>query len=226
MGGFLVKESKAGLNKSTIKFLRGISLSNIFEWYEYFESKYAPESKLTKEEFDDIFSPILNDTEVFYHRFEVYDRADFYEALNAMTMFSKGEFNTKIKSLYNIYDVDGSGEIDKDELKVFLKSGILGLCRMLSLSIPLDNEITSFAYNCFKQMDTDRSGSIEYDEFEFWIRNSDEIQDFLLVYTGQQTMDRAQKRYNTLLEGYKEAFNAVCIEFMGENYATTDSLKK
>ena len=45
------------------------------------------------------------------------DKADFYEALAAMTMFSKGEFNTKILSLYKIYDVDGSGEIDRDELK-------------------------------------------------------------------------------------------------------------
>lgn len=75
-------------------------------------------------------------------------------------------------------------------------------------------------------MDEDGSGSIEYDEFEHWIRNSDEIQDFLLKYTGQQTMDRAIKRYNELLISYKEAFEEVCIEFMGENYATVISLRK
>ena len=74
-------------------------------------------------------------------------------------------------------------------------------------------------------MDEDHSGSIDYDEFEHWIRNSDDIQDFLLMYTGQQTMDRAKKRYNHLLTSYSDAFNEVCIEFMGENYATTDSLK-
>lgn len=61
----------------------------------------------------------------------------------------------------------------------------------------------------FKQMDEDGSGDIEYDEFEYWIRNSDEIQDFLLRYTGQQTMDRAKKRYMELLDKYKEAFEEV-----------------
>ena len=109
-----------------------------------------------------------------------------------MTMFSKGEFNTKIMSLYKIYDTDGSGEIDRDELKKFLRSGILGLCKILSIPLPYENEITTFAYAWFRQMDVDHSGSIEYNEFEDWIRNSDEIQDFLLKYTGQQTMDRAK----------------------------------
>jgi hypothetical protein len=75
-------------------------------------------------------------------------------------------------------------------------------------------------------MDDDGSGSIEYDEFETWIRNSDEIQDFLLKYTGQQTMDRAKKRYNELLISYKDAFDDVSVEFMGENYATVISLRK
>ena len=192
MGGFLIKENNTGLTRPTIKFLRGITLSKIFECYAYYESRYAPESKLNKDDFDDIFSPVLNDTEVFFEKYEIGGFADFYEAYTAMTMFSKGEFNTKIKSLYKIYDIDESGEIDREELKIFLKSGILGLCRLLKISIPMDNEISSFSYNCFKQMDVDRSGTIEYDEFETWIRNSDEIQDFLLMYTGQQTMDRAK----------------------------------
>lgn len=154
------------------------------------------------------------------------EKADFYEALAAMAMFSKGEFNTKIRFLYQMYDDDGSGEIDRDELKVFLSSGVLGLCKLLDIPVPYENEVQNYAYSCFKQMDTDGSGDIDYDEFEYWIRNSDEIQDFLLKYTGQQTMDRAKKRYNALLSSYKNAFDEVSIEFMGENYATVISLKE
>ena len=74
-------------------------------------------------------------------------------------------------------------------------------------------------------MDEDGSGSIEYEEFEAWIRNSDDIQDFLLKYTGQQTMDRARKRYNKFFKTYWDAFEEVWIKFMGENYATVASLK-
>ena len=225
MGGFLAKEPETKMAKSTVKFLRSIALVNIFECYEYYVKRYDPNNELTRDEFDDVFSPILNDTEVYFNKLVQDDKADFFEALAAMTMFSKGEFNTKINSLYQIYDADGSGEIDRDELKTFLRSGILGLCKLLCIPIPYENEIQTFAYSCFRQMDADGGGSIDYDEFEYWIRNSDEIQDFLLKYTGQQTMDRAKKRYTQLLKSYKDAFEEVSIEFMGEHYATVKSLK-
>lgn len=44
-------------------------------------------------------------------------------------------------------DLDGSGEIDRDELKVFLSSGILGLCKLLGIPLPYESELQSFAYN-------------------------------------------------------------------------------
>ena len=192
MGGFLDKQKETTMSKSMVKFLRAITLPSIFECYEYYIKKYSPNNDLNREEFDDVFSPILNDSDIFFDKLVQNNKADFYEALASMTMFSKGEFNTKIKSLYQIYDTDGSGEIDREELKVFLSSGILGLWKILGIPVPYETEIQNFAYDCFKQMDEDGSGDIEYDEFETWIRNSDEIQDFLLRYTGQQTMDRAK----------------------------------
>ena len=68
MGGFLAKEPTTKLNKSTMKFLRSISLASIFECCDYFDTKYKPNWDLTRDEFDDVFSPILNDTEVFFDK--------------------------------------------------------------------------------------------------------------------------------------------------------------
>lgn len=67
----------------------------------------------------------------------------------------------------------------------------------------------------------DKEYRIEEDEFSIWIKESDEIQDFLLRYTGLQTFERARRRYLTLLNYYKEVFDSVSIDFMGEKYALT-----
>jgi len=57
---------------------------------------------------------------------------------------------------------------------------------------------------------------IEFNEFNEWVRESQEIQDFLLKYTGQQTFERARKRYKELCEFYKVVFDRNAIDFMGE----------
>ena len=42
------------------------------------------------------------------------------------------------------------------------------------------------------------------------------MQDFLLKYTGQQTFERAKKRYGKLCGFFKEVFDRNSIDFMGE----------
>ena len=204
MGGHLSHDPLNTPSKSTIKFLRRINLTDIFECYGYFRKMYFPENMLPLEQFDDIFSPVLNDTEIFFDKLKVKELANFYEALTAMALFSKGEFESKIKSLFKMYDLDGNNSIDKDELKNFLQSGVYGLSRLLNLPVPFEEEIFHLVITCFKDMDKSRSDTIDMEEFSQWIRNSDEIQDFLLRYTGQQTMDRAKKRFNILVSEFKQ----------------------
>jgi len=62
---------------------------------------------------------------------------------------------------------------------------------------------------------------IEFDEFNEWVRESEEIQDFFLKYTGQQTFERARKRYRLLCEFYKEVFDKNAIDFMGEKVGSS-----
>ena len=73
-----------------------------------------------------------------------------------------------------------------------------------------------YAYSVFLVIDSDNSDSIDYSEFSEWVRHSEELQDFLLKYTGQQTFERAKKRYNELCVKYKEIFERNAIDFMGD----------
>jgi hypothetical protein len=68
----------------------------------------------------------------------------------------------------------------------------------------------------------DGSEEIEYEEFSGWVRESEEIQDFLLKYTGQQTFERAKKRYEQLCKYFKAVFEKNSIDFMGEKVKITD----
>ena len=111
--------------------------------------------------------------------------ASFMEAFVALTVFSKGDFDSKIKGLFIAFDQDESNYIDRKELHTLLLHGVHGLCKLVDLPVPHREDISQFAYHVFKTIDQDNSDMIEFEEFNEWIREAEEIQDFLLKYTGQ-----------------------------------------
>ena len=133
-----------------------------------------------------------------------------------MTVFAKGDFELKVRGIYLAFDVDESGFIDRKELMTLLVNGVQGLCKLVGIPVPHKEEMMQYAYSVFKVIDSDNSDSIDYGEFSEWVRHSEELQDFLLKYTGQQTFERAKKRYNELCVQYKEIFERNAIDFMGD----------
>lgn len=113
-----------------------------------------------------------------------------------MTVFSEGEFDLKLLGMYRSFDVDNGGTIDRKEMLSFLFAAIFGLCKLLDLEPPKQEAILDYSYSVFKEIDDDGSGEVEFDEFKQWIKNSDDIQDFLIKYTGIQTFESALRRYN------------------------------
>jgi Ca2+-binding EF-hand superfamily protein len=104
-----------------------------------------------------------------------------------MTVFSDGDFDLKLKGMFRSFDVDNGGSIDRSELLTFLYSAIYGLCKLLDLKTPSQNQVLEYSYSVFKEIDEDNSGEIDYEEFVDWIKQNIDLQDFLLKYTGVQT---------------------------------------
>jgi Ca2+-binding EF-hand superfamily protein len=106
------------------------------------------------------------------------------EAFVALTVFSKGDFDPKIRAIFIAFDLDGSGCIERKEMLILLLHGVYGLCKLVGLPVPHREDVTQYAYYVFKQIDEDNSDQIEFEKFSAWVRESEELQDFLLKYTG------------------------------------------
>lgn len=65
----------------------------------------------------------------------------------------------------------------------------------MGIPTPSKLVVTQFITDQFSIVDADGSGSIDFEEFEKWISESREIQDFILRYTGVQTIVRARRVY-------------------------------
>lgn len=74
-----------------------------------------------------------------------------------------------------------------------MSSSIISLCKIVGLPQPGRLQIQAYTYDAFIIVDKDGNGEISFEEFENWIKGSDPIQDFLLKYTGVQTIERANR---------------------------------
>ena len=103
---------------------------------EYYQTIY-PKRDLSREEFDELFSPILNNTNTCFSKLKKEgEKVDIYEAFVSMTVFSEGDFDLKLHGLFRSFDVDNGGSIDRTELLNFLQAAISGLCKLLELPVP------------------------------------------------------------------------------------------
>jgi hypothetical protein len=105
---------------------------------------YFPRQTLTDEEFDDVFSSLLNECSEYFKLLQ--DRetemASFLEAFVALTVFAKGDFDYKIRGIFIAFDTDESNFIDRKELTILIQNGVYGLCKLVGLPVPHREDIT------------------------------------------------------------------------------------
>jgi len=65
-----------------------------------------------------------------------------------------------------------------------MNAGIYGLCKVSNIPIPPKSQVTQFIEDQFNIIDKDGSGYVDFAEYEAWLNQSREIQDFILLYTG------------------------------------------
>jgi Ca2+-binding EF-hand superfamily protein len=104
--------------------------------------------------------------------------------------------------------------------------GIMGLCKICNLPTPSSIGIQDFTLQVFKEVDQDDGGTVDYEEFEVWIKNSDQIQDFFLKHTGVQTIERAKRRFNDEMEEIMSIFNKCSANIYGTRYSQIPTLIK
>ena len=143
MGSYIYSEAKGEVklkeeNKKMIKvFKKKLTLQKIVNTMKiYVEMDLVSESQLDREQFDDVFCNMLNNTRPFFDILQEDGRVDIYQAFIAMAVFSDGHFDDKIKCIFCFFDLSGDGDLDRKELSVFVQSSIVGLCKMTGLPAP------------------------------------------------------------------------------------------
>uniref|UniRef100_A0A673BKL3 Guanylyl cyclase-activating protein 1 n=1 Tax=Sphaeramia orbicularis TaxID=375764 RepID=A0A673BKL3_9TELE len=146
------------------------------QWYKKFMTE-CPSGLLTYYEFKKFFGlRNLSETSNAYVKtmFTTFDMnddgfIDFMEYVAALSLVLKGEVQQKLRWYFKLYDIDGSGCIDRDELLLIIK---------VSLS-PHD-----FATMVFDKIDVNGDGELSYEEFMEGVQN-----DEMLLKTLTESLD-------------------------------------
>ena len=85
---------------------------------------------------------------------------DIGEFIDGIEKLINGTTYEKIKFAFQIHDIDGSGDIDKLELEILVKS------ILIENNLDFDtNQISLIVSDLFKKVDVDGNGKIDFDEF-------------------------------------------------------------
>ncbi|CAD8110174.1 unnamed protein product [Paramecium sonneborni] len=179
------------------------------------DTKFPNSKYLEYSDYCDVFNPILEiwTQPVFSllsSKSTLEGANDIYESLAVLTIFSDEEQELKLQFIFQLFDTDKSGEIEKTELIVALETCIRGLCKLVYLPAPSIKDIDFYAERLFLELDRDYSYTISFNEFKLWFIGNFELQDFLLKYALIQTYENARRRYKEKRILYENFFiNAI-----------------
>uniref|UniRef100_UPI0037E70DAB guanylyl cyclase-activating protein 1 n=1 Tax=Semicossyphus pulcher TaxID=241346 RepID=UPI0037E70DAB len=155
------------------------------QWYRKFMTE-CPSGLLTFYEFKQFFGlRNLSDTSDAYVKtmFTTFDMnddgfIDFMEYVAALSLVLKGGVQQKLRWYFKLYDIDGSGCIDRDELLLIIKS-----IRAIN-GIPNETSAEDFANMVFDSIDINGDGELSYEEFMEGIQK-----DEMLLKTLTESLD-------------------------------------
>lgn len=94
---------------------------------------------------------------------------DFMEYVAALSLVLKAGVQQKLKWYFKLYDIDGSGCIDRDELLLIIKS-----IRAIN---GMDNEMSAedFTNMVFDKIDINGDGELSYEEFMEGVQQDEDL---------------------------------------------------
>ncbi|KAE8298594.1 Guanylyl cyclase-activating protein 1 [Larimichthys crocea] len=144
------------------------------QWYRKFMTE-CPSGLLTFYEFKQFFGlRNLSESSNAYIKtmFSTFDLnndgfMDFMEYVAALSLVLKGGVQQKLRWYFKLYDIDGSGCIDREELLLIIKS-----IRAIN-GMSYDVSAEDFANMVFDKIDTNGDGELSYEEFMEGIQNDE-----------------------------------------------------
>ncbi|KAI6659335.1 Neurocalcin-like [Oopsacas minuta] len=167
--------SKYQLRKSIIKDIRKElnlkSNKSTKKWYGSFMKSY-PTGQVDEAEFVSIYKKFFPQGEVqdfARHVFRAFGGKEkgsigFKEFYKAFVLQTSGDLNEKIVFAFRMYDLDGDGEITKDEMLTIIQS----IYKLLGPNIRMPSHLNTpekRTEHVFNQMDVNKVGNINFAEF-------------------------------------------------------------
>ncbi|KAA8914518.1 hypothetical protein FN846DRAFT_1006820 [Sphaerosporella brunnea] len=183
-------------SKLTAEQLTELQQATLFErkelqqWYKGF-LKDCPSGSLNKSEFQKIykqFFPFGDPTTFADYVFNVFDAdrsgsIDFKEFIVALSVTSRGTLEDKLNWAFQLYDIDGDGEISYDEMLQIVEAIYKMVGSMVKLPEDEDTPQKRVA-KIFRMMDKDENGSLTLDEFREGSQRDATIVSALSLYDG------------------------------------------
>uniref|UniRef100_A0A8C9XLH4 Guanylyl cyclase-activating protein 1 n=1 Tax=Sander lucioperca TaxID=283035 RepID=A0A8C9XLH4_SANLU len=161
------------------------------QWYRKFMTE-CPSGLLTFYEFKQIFGlrNLSNTSNAYvmtmFTTFDINNDGfiDFIEYVAALSLVLKGGVKQKLRWYFKLYDIDGSGSIDREELlQIIKRSHPYSSIRAIN-GVPCEMSAEDFANMVFDKIDINGDGELSYEEFMEGIQN-----DEMLLMTLTQSMD-------------------------------------
>ena len=146
--------------------------------------------ELTREEFADAMS-MKKDSVFVDQMFELIDTdgngfVSFREFLDMIVIFSKGSPDEKLRLMFNMYDVDRSGSLERSEFKAMLK----GMMELVNASVSPD-QMDQLIESMFAAAGFTNKETLDFGDFEVLMRDhKEELSDAKLKISGFEVSEK------------------------------------